>query len=52
MKTRKTINKKLPAGFKVNPELDNKYNDQPLFKEKVDKANHILKTVGLPKLIG
>ncbi len=50
MKTNKiTAEKKLPKGFKFNATLDNKYTDQPLFKEKVDRANHILKTVGLPK---
>lgn len=51
MKTKKTTpKKKLPKGFKYNAALDNKYADQPLFKDKADRANHILKTVGLPKL--
>ncbi len=52
MKTKKaaaTDKKKLPKGFKLNPKLDDKYFDQPLFKDKVDRANHILKTIGLPK---
>lgn len=50
MKTKKiSTDKKLPKGFKVDATLDNKYSDQPLFKDKVDRANHILKTVGLPK---
>lgn len=50
MKNKKNIEKeKLPKGFKLNPSLDNKYADQPLFKDKVDRANHILKTIGLPK---
>ncbi len=40
---------KLPKGFTVGPELTGKYYNQPLFKDKVDRANHILKTVGLPK---
>lgn len=39
----------LPAGFTIDPSLTGKYDDQPLFKEKVDRANHILKTIGLPK---
>jgi len=40
----------LPKGFRYNPALDNNnYAEQPLFKEKVDRANHILKTIGLPK---
>jgi len=42
--------KKLPKDFTLNPKLDKKYADQPLFKDKVDRANHILKTVGLPKI--
>lgn len=49
MKTQKIEEKKLPKGFKFNSDLDKKYLDQPLFKEKIDRANHILKTVGLPK---
>jgi len=51
MKTKKenTVKRKLPKNFKINPALTNKYADQPLFKDKVDRANHILKTVGLPK---
>ncbi len=51
MKTKKTKTekKKLPKDFKINPALADKYDDQPLFKDKVDRANHILKTVGLPK---
>ena len=47
MKQAKNNKKKSPA-MKVNKSLD-KYLDKGLFKEKVDKANHILKTVGLPK---
>jgi len=50
MPTKKTIKTKLPKGFTLNSKLDKKYSDQPLFKDKVDRANHILKTVGLPKI--
>jgi hypothetical protein len=53
MKTIKAIKppkSKLPKGFSIDPSLTGKYNDQPLFKDKVDRANHILKTVGLPKI--
>ena len=50
MKTKKITKQKLPQGFSLNTELDKKYVDQPLFKDKVDRANHILKTVGLPRL--
>ncbi len=51
MKTEKNIVKepKLPKGFKFDPTLKGKYDDQPLFKDKVDRANYILKKVGLPK---
>ncbi|MEO6719509.1 MAG: hypothetical protein ABIN67_04045 [Ferruginibacter sp.] len=47
MKKAKTTDKKLTI-LKVDKKLD-RYLDKGLFKEKVDKANHILKTVGLPK---
>ncbi len=29
-----------------------KYKDMPLFQDKVDKANEMLRTVGLPKVEG
>lgn len=45
----KARNAKLPKRFTIDPTLRGKYDDQPLFKDKVDRANHILKTVGLPK---
>jgi hypothetical protein len=44
-----TEKKKLPKSFKVNAALKDKYVDQPLFKDKIARANHILKIVGLPK---
>jgi hypothetical protein len=40
-------NKKLTI-IKVDAKLD-KYLGKGLFKDKVDKANHILKTVGIPR---
>jgi len=48
MKQAKNINKK-PTVTKVDKNLD-KYLNKGLFQEKVDKANEVLKTVGLPKL--
>lgn len=48
MKVKSTVNKKL-SGFKKNESLD-KYADKVLFKDKVKMANHILKTVGIPKV--
>ena len=47
MKEAKNINKK-PTILKVDKNLDN-YLNKDLFKEKVDQANEVLKTVGLPK---
>ncbi len=41
--------KTLPADVTIVPELDGKYDDQPLFQDKVNRANYILKTVGMPK---
>jgi hypothetical protein len=50
MKAKKEIQeKKLPKNFKFNATLETKYAEQPLFKEKIERANHILRTVGLPK---
>jgi len=47
MKQAKKTDKK-PTVIKVDKNLD-KYLNKGLFKEKVDKANEVLKTVGLPK---
>lgn len=47
MKQVKKTSKKAPA-IKVDKSLD-KYLEKGLFQEKIDKANHILKTVGPPK---
>lgn len=47
MKQTKNTNKK-PTIIKVDKGLD-KYLNKDFFKEKVEKANHVLKTVGLPK---
>lgn len=40
--------KELLKGFTIKPGLDEQYANEPLFQEKVDRANQILKTVGLP----
>lgn len=45
---KKKVTAKNPTIIKVDKNLD-KYLKKDLFKEKVDKANYILKTVGLPK---
>ncbi len=45
----KAAKKKQPKEYKINPSLQGKYDDQPLFQDKVNRANHILKTIGIPK---
>ncbi len=37
------------AGYKINPALTGKYDDQPLFAEKLKRANEILDKTGVPK---
>ncbi len=50
MKKIEELNKsKLPI-VKVDKTLD-KYKDKVLFREKVEKANETLKSVGLPKAL-
>jgi len=48
MRTIKELNKKKVPVVRIDNTLD-KYNDVVLFQEKVDKANEMLRTVGLPK---
>jgi hypothetical protein len=48
MKSKKT-KIKIPKGFTYNPDLD-KYKDVVLFKEKLERANQILKVAKLPKI--
>jgi len=45
----KPTRKKQQKDYKINPSLQGKYDNQPLFQDKVKRANHILKTVGIPK---
>jgi len=45
----KMVPAKLREGFTINPALDDKYDNEPFFQDKIDRANYILKTVGLPK---
>jgi hypothetical protein len=47
MKTKRSKKVKMP-GIQIDKSLD-KYNDQVLFPEKLEKANEMLRTVGLPK---
>ena len=49
MKTIKELNdKKIPI-VRIDNTLE-KYKTMPVFQDKVDKANEMLRTVGLPKL--
>ena len=47
--TIKQLNKSKTPIVKINKTLD-KLANKVLFPEKVEQANHILKTVGLPKI--
>lgn len=51
MKTKKSDIKDLPKGFDIDHSLSNKYADDPFFRDKIEKANHILNTVKLPGFI-
>lgn len=44
----KALNKKKTPIVKIDKSLE-KFKDKVLFKDKLDNANTILKTVGLPK---
>jgi hypothetical protein len=49
MKTIKNINaKKLPI-VRIDSSLE-KYKKMPIFQDKVDMANEVLRTVGIPKV--
>ncbi len=48
IKEKKITDKPTLEGFTKDTRLD-KYADKVLFKDKVKKANAILKTVGIPK---
>lgn len=41
--------KKLPKGFKSDPNLADRYANDPVFVKKAEKANATLKAVGVPK---
>jgi hypothetical protein len=41
--------KRARKDYTVKPSLQGKYDDQPLFQDKVDRANFILKKFGIPK---
>ena len=49
MKTIQELNERKIPIVRINNDLK-KYKIMPIFQEKVDKANEMLRTVGLPKL--
>ena len=49
MTTIKELNKKKIPIVRIDKTL-NKYNDVVLFPDKLEKANEMLRTIGLPKL--
>ncbi len=49
MKTIKELNDKKNPIVRIDNSLE-KYKNMPIFQDKVDKANEVLRTVGLPKL--
>ena len=49
MTTIKELNKKKAPIVRIDKSL-NKYNDVVLNPDKVEKANEMLRTIGLPKL--
>ncbi|MCF8372355.1 MAG: hypothetical protein K9H64_12075 [Bacteroidales bacterium] len=50
MKTIQELNKKKTPIVRIDNSLE-KYKKMPLFQDKVDKANEMLRTVGLPKML-
>jgi len=49
MKTIKELNEKRIPIVRIDNSLE-KYKSMPIFQDKVDMANEVLRTVGLPKL--
>jgi hypothetical protein len=49
MKTIQELNEKMIPIIIIDNSLE-KYKSMPIFQDKVDKANEMLRTIGLPKL--
>lgn len=49
-KTIKELNEKNIPIVRIDNSLE-KYKTMPIFQDKVDKANEMLRTVGLPKMV-
>ena len=50
IKTIQELNERKIPIVRINNDLK-KYKAMPIFQEKVDKANEMLRTIGLPKLV-
>jgi len=50
MKTIEELNEKKIPIVRIDKSLE-KYKSMPIFQDKVDMANEVLRTVGLPKLV-
>jgi hypothetical protein len=46
---KKGLKKTKFPGIYIDESLDKKYEGKVIFKEKLDEANRVLKTVGVPK---
>ena len=49
MKTIQELNERKIPIVRIDNSLE-KYKNMPIFQDKVDKANEMLRTVGLPKI--
>lgn len=49
MKTIQELNERKVPIVRIDNSLE-KYKNMPIFQDKVDKANEMLRTVGLPKI--
>jgi hypothetical protein len=45
----KALKKQVAADIIIMPELDGKYDNDPYFQEKMDRANEIIERCGVPK---
>ena len=50
MKTIKELNNRKAPIIRIDHSLE-KYKKMPIFQEKVDMANEVLRTVGIPKIL-
>ena len=48
-KTKAPLKKSASKDYTIKPSLQGKYDNQPVFQDKVDRSNFILKKFGIPK---